>query len=140
MSNTTERNWTEPIGELSMQWAQEMAKQLPTETTITAYTPLALPPDRHGAMISYTVIREKDDRAINILTYVTACVRPDSDKSPFARREIHVQVYSPTGGGTGGIKTLRGITAADGSAELASDLRVMGEWAWAQRLDVANQI
>src|SRR5690348_11474832 len=137
MPKTTERNWTEPIGELSMAWAEEMAKQFPTETNIIAYTPLDLPPDRHGAQVSFTLIREKDNRVVNICVYVKALVK-DWDASPFAQRVIEVQVYSPTGGGTGGVTTTRGITAADGSAELAGDLRVMGEWAWAKRLEVAD--
>lgn len=135
MTNTTERNWTEPIGELSMAWATEIAKQFPTQTSIKPYTPLVLPPDRHAAMIEYTLIREKDSRVIKILTYVKVCLRDWED-----RREIDIQVYSPTGGGCGGMSTSWVTAATDGSSELEAVLREVGTWAWDHRLNVANQI
>jgi hypothetical protein len=135
MTKTTERNWTEPIGELSMAWAQEIAKQFEAEVTVEPYTTLVLPPDRHGAMITFTVNREKDSKKVTILTNVQVCVQPWDD-----RREVRIQVYSPTGQGTGGVDTRWVTGAADGSSELEAVWEEIGTWAWEKRLEVADQI
>lgn len=142
MTETTERNWTEPIGELSMQWAKEIALHFPTdyEVSVKPYTTLDLPADRYGAMISYH--EYKDGKTVEsgmakILTHVNVCVRWDD------YREIGVQVYSSTGSGTGGFSH-RWLAPADsvlGCGDYTTALlEAIGAWAFAKRLDVLAQL
>lgn len=139
MTNSTERNWTEPIGELSVAWAHEIAKQIPGEyeVHVKPYTTLVLPPDRYGAMISYVLERPKDGRRVKILTHVNVCVRYDD------QREIEVQVYSGSGSGTGGFSR-RWLAPANSVGNCGNYtealLEAIGVWAFSKRLEVAAQI
>lgn len=139
MADTTERNWTEPIGGLSMQWAREIAQQIPGEyhVSIKPYTTLKLPADRYGAMISYVERQPGDRKNVKILTHVNACVRHDD------QREIRVQVYSSTGSGTGGFshRWLAPANTVLGCGDYTvALLEAIGVWAFMKRLDVVAQI
>lgn len=142
MTSTTERDWTEPIGELSMQWATEIRRQFTgpnaVAVTISGYylgADAKASDEVYGAMIEYDEDRPRDLKTVTILTYVQVCVRPWD-----GRREVRVQVYSPTGQGTAGVSMAWETEFADGSPELAASLAEIGAWAWEKRLEVAAQV
>jgi len=137
-----ERTWSEPIGELSMQWAHEIAKQITDwyAVSIRRYTTLELPSDRHGAMIEYHEFRDGETAqsgSVKILTHVNVCVRWDG------AREISVQVYSGHGQGTGGLSR-RWLAPADDPQDneiyVMPLLEAIGVWAFSKRLEVARQV
>lgn len=143
MTDSTQYNWTDPIGELSRDWAHEIAKAIPDDYSVTfkPWSPnrSAMADGRHGVMIEYSEWKDGETAAsgsVKILTYVAVCVRHDDT------REVGVQVYSGTGSGTRGVsrKWLAPRDGRDEETYLGPLLEAIGVWAFAARREVAARI